>query len=83
MKELFIDQWKRYLETVYPEGVVEEQRKQLYLAFHAGALMMYSQMLDCVKAGGNEDVSQDRIRALFDEVKSNCEAVTDQITKRN
>jgi hypothetical protein len=80
----FNDDWKHYMETVYPEGMVEEQKKQVYLAFHAGAVVMLTSILEAVRDNeGDMKASMGAITKLKEEVFGGCDDFCNQIKQSN
>lgn len=80
----FTKEWKRYLDTVYPEGTTDEQRKQVYLAFHAGAISMFAMM--CEIASDGDDTQAERtskMSALRNEIRQNCELINEGLEETN
>lgn len=82
----FTEAWKEYTNKVYNDwnALPEEQRKQLFMAFHAGAVVVLGMMCEIASNDDLPRKEKERLMtSLKKEVLSRTEEFTDQNEKRN
>lgn len=75
------NEWKKYRDAVYPEGISGTQSRECHQAFFAGALTMYSLMSEASALPEDEAVKQ--CGRLHLEVLATSQGIADVMKARN
>ena len=83
MNTMMQNEWREYCKRVYPKGMSEQQRKELYQCWFSSALAL---MLKIIALGKSDECLKDGMDALFTEAKNECHylmATREQPNNRN
>lgn len=85
LNDHFNKEWLRYLAEVYGENYEFdlEQKKQLFMAFHAGGLACFRQMVEISHTGEPDTIRQARLNSFRDEIFKACSSFCEIAEKRN
>lgn len=67
------EEWKRYMDTLYPEGVSDLQERECKQAFFAGAIN-YNCMLDKIADNMGEEEGAPLFQKLQEEMRAYCQS---------